>query len=389
MPRHRFLILFALLAGVLVAQEPDRAIQQSAIEQSSAKSDLATKEFAALNARQRDRLRELSADDADAQKAAQAARIAELDGFLREFGDSREANRVRMEIGQAALGNAAHRQSAHAALAGFDATATEAGAGIMAARLAGKLEFQDVRKRLMAEVTAGAKTIRARIELANMLRRGMKEEAWADDVVAATEKMVTTDEQKAELLLSRADLTRSNNGKDRSAYDQALAELAAKYPETASGRLARDKLAAAALTAGSEPIAIHATDLDGKPVSLADYRGKVLLMDFWATWCAPCMKEMPHIVAMHRTHHEQGLEVLGISLDRAGARDKLDRVLAASNMDWRQVYDGGHWHAEVAQHYDVASIPFTVLIGRDGLVVGTGLHGEQLEAAVKQALAAK
>jgi thiol-disulfide isomerase/thioredoxin len=128
--------------------------------------------------------------------------------------------------------------------------------------------------------------------------------------------------------------------------------------------------------------------MDGKDVSPADYKGKVLLIDFWATWCGPCMQELPNVLAAYEKHHAAGFEILGISLDRERDKDKLVQTIKDKGMSWRHVFDGKYWQAEIAQLHDVSAIPFTILIGRDGKVIATNVRGEKLEAMVAKALAA-
>jgi alkyl hydroperoxide reductase subunit AhpC len=101
------------------------------------------------------------------------------------------------------------------------------------------------------------------------------------------------------------------------------------------------------------------------------------------------MAELPHVLEAYEAHHAAGFEILGISLDRASDEDKLRKTIAEKGMSWRHIFDGKYWQAEVAQLHDVSSIPFTVLVGKDGKVVATNLRGAKLGEAVKAALEAK
>ncbi|HTY88113.1 MAG TPA: TlpA disulfide reductase family protein [Candidatus Acidoferrum sp.] len=128
-------------------------------------------------------------------------------------------------------------------------------------------------------------------------------------------------------------------------------------------------------------------DVSGQPLSLASYRGKVVLIDFWATWCGPCRGEIPNVVATYQKYHSQGFEIIGISLDED--RDKLLSYTKQMNMTWPQFFDGQGWSNKLAVKYGVESIPATFLLNGDGKIIGTDLRGEELTQAVAKALAKK
>lgn len=141
------------------------------------------------------------------------------------------------------------------------------------------------------------------------------------------------------------------------------------------------------LVTGARPFALTATDLSGKPISLAQYKGKVVLMDFWATWCGPCVGEMPNVIANYKKYHAQGFDIVGVSLDQD--KGALTKYIAENKMPWRQIFDGKGWGSEVPKQYGVQAIPFGLLIGRDGKIVGVSVRGPALGPAIAKALAAK
>jgi peroxiredoxin len=127
-------------------------------------------------------------------------------------------------------------------------------------------------------------------------------------------------------------------------------------------------------------------DLDGKPLSLANYKGKVVMVDFWATWCPPCVGEVPNVAKVYEKYHPQGFEIIGISLDREGDKDKLISFTKEHNMPWRQYFDGKFWSNELAVKYGIQSIPATFLLDGSGKIIGKNVRGPALEPAVQKAL---
>ena len=128
-------------------------------------------------------------------------------------------------------------------------------------------------------------------------------------------------------------------------------------------------------------------DLTGKPLSIANYKGKVVLVDFWATWCGPCVGELPNVLKTYEKHHPNGFEIIGISLDRE--EKKLTDFVKEKNMPWQQYYDGLFWNNKLAEKYGINSIPMTYLLDGEGKIIGKGLRGEALDEAVTKALAKK
>jgi peroxiredoxin len=130
-----------------------------------------------------------------------------------------------------------------------------------------------------------------------------------------------------------------------------------------------------------------AVDLDGKPISLADYRGKVVLLDFWAVWCGPCLGEIPKIKAVYEKYHDKGFEVIGVSLDEDAA--VLREFVTEQEVPWRQILDGGGFKGTFAKRYGIRSIPAPFLIDREGTVLSVKARGHLLSELVEAEIEGK
>ncbi len=138
------------------------------------------------------------------------------------------------------------------------------------------------------------------------------------------------------------------------------------------------------LAIGSKPIPFEVKTTDGDVLSLEKLKGKVVLLDFWATWCGPCRAEMPNVVRLYKKNQKKGFEIVGISLDRS--RSALDQYVKANDMEWPQFFDGKYWQNEIAMMYRVRSIPATFLIDKEGVIRYRTLRGRELETAVDKLL---
>lgn len=123
---------------------------------------------------------------------------------------------------------------------------------------------------------------------------------------------------------------------------------------------------------------------DNKELALSSLRGKVVLIDFWASWCGPCRKEMPNVKLVYQKYKDKGFEIYGVSLDKD--RNAWLEAIEKDGLKWPQVSDLKFWQSEAAQTYAVQSIPHTVLIDRDGKILASGLRGAELERKLAEVL---
>ncbi|MCP3980317.1 MAG: redoxin domain-containing protein [bacterium] len=162
--------------------------------------------------------------------------------------------------------------------------------------------------------------------------------------------------------------------------------LASAHADSATWADVRDGLGQLALQVGGLP-EFRVTDLEGKTIDLEALRGKVTVIDFWATWCQPCVKEFPTLQKIDRKHGED-VVVLGVNLDWPDdvAPDDLREWIAQRELPGSHVQDGLSWDSDLVRDFGVKEIPFNVVVGPDGKVIAVNSHGKGLEKTVRAAL---
>ena len=164
----------------------------------------------------------------------------------------------------------------------------------------------------------------------------------------------------------------------------ALGALVSIHEKFGNSELAQDYRLRADPTLALEGKVLHdflpSVDLSGQPISLADYRGKVVLIDFWATWCLPCLAAIPDIKAVYEKYHNKGFEILGISLDVD--ETALREFIEENPLPWRQIFDGKRFAGPLAQRYGIRSVPRMFLLDREGKVISVNARDNLLEELV-------
>ncbi|TDW97465.1 TlpA disulfide reductase family protein [Dinghuibacter silviterrae] len=156
--------------------------------------------------------------------------------------------------------------------------------------------------------------------------------------------------------------------------------LNASIKGSRQGKAFGERLDIAAKTAVGKPAPdFTQNDTAGNPVTLSSFKGKYVLLDFWASWCRPCRMENPNLVGVYAQYHPKGFAILSVSLDRSGDRDKWLAAIQMDHLSWTQVSDLQFWNNAVAKQYGVNAIPQNFLIDPQGRIIGKNLRGEELE----------
>lgn len=243
-------------------------------------------------------------------------------------------------------------------------------------------ELKALVAKINADVAAGKTTQKA---LAPDLKRF--------DVLLAEHKGQKT-EAVAEILYMKA-VVYDHILNDQTKAEAALKQLKTEFKGTPLVTELEQREAAAAvvkkiqdaLVVGASFPEFNVTDLNGRPLSVAGDKGKVVLVDFWATWCPPCRAEVPNVVATYQKYHSKGFDIIGVSLDHDKAQ--LAKFIKEQNMTWPEYFDGMGWTNKLAVKYGIQAIPSNFLLDGNGKIIGKDLRGDALGQAVAAAVAKK
>lgn len=158
-----------------------------------------------------------------------------------------------------------------------------------------------------------------------------------------------------------------------------------KWRNTDAGKELVQRMASVSLTAvGSEAPAFTQANVEGKPVALKDFKGKYVLVEFWASWCGPCRAENPNLVKQYAQYKSKGFEILSVSLD--SEKDKWVDAIQKDGLPWTHVSDLKGWNNAVGRLYGVRGVPASFLVGPDGKIVGKDLRGESLNKKLEEVM---
>jgi thiol-disulfide isomerase/thioredoxin len=185
-------------------------------------------------------------------------------------------------------------------------------------------------------------------------------------------------------------LAQKNHVEEAGIFFDRLAELAKQTDEPEIQKSARqfEGIARRMRLPGSF-MALEGKKLNGDDFDWSSYRGKVVLVDFWATWCGPCIGELPNVLKNYEKYHEKGFDVVAISLDRS--REKLDQFIEKNELPWVQLYDeeiqkNRGWNHPLAEYFGINAIPAAFLVDADGKVITSQARGEELTKQLEQLL---
>ncbi|MDT0689783.1 TlpA disulfide reductase family protein [Salegentibacter sp. F188] len=168
---------------------------------------------------------------------------------------------------------------------------------------------------------------------------------------------------------------------------EMYSNLSEDLKETTLGKSLKETLEKQGTVAiGSKAPEFTAPTPDGTELSLSDAMGKVTIIDFWAAWCKPCRVENPNVVKIYDKYHEEGLNIIGVSLDRPGQKDKWLQAIEEDGLEWQQVSHLEFWQDPVARLYNIEAIPATFILDENGVIVDRDLRGDELEERVRELL---
>ena len=181
-----------------------------------------------------------------------------------------------------------------------------------------------------------------------------------------------------------------NPSQDLEVFQQVADNLTASMPNSEYVKSFKTQLidiksraqASNRTSVGSQAPEIALLTPDGKPIKLSDFKGKVTMIDFWASWCKPCRMENPNVVKVYNKYKSKGFEIFGVSLDQNG--EKWIEAIKQDGLTWKHGSELKFWQSSFVPAYNLDGIPMTYLLDENGIIIAKGLRGQQLEEKLKE-----
>lgn len=228
------------------------------------------------------------------------------------------------------------------------------------------------------------------------MRAASKEENQAKEVEAVEAYAKASDDSRKELI----DYTVKNIGTSVALYgtvlrwtgddeveklEKLVKDFKAKRPNLKMTKVMEDKVNRFKKVAiGAPAPAFNLPDTSGQLLPLSEIKGTYTLLDFWASWCSPCLLQVPDLKQAYGTYHDKGFEIIGISVD--SKKERWTKAIDKYEMNWKHVSDLKGWGAEVANNYNVTFIPFNMLIDGEGRIIAKNLHSKELQNKLAELL---
>ncbi|MBV8255981.1 MAG: TlpA family protein disulfide reductase [Chitinophaga sp.] len=208
---------------------------------------------------------------------------------------------------------------------------------------------------------------------------------WLNDDMGERVKLLIRMHQNSPVILMALDFLHPT--KDKALIASELDRLIKKYPYLEEAKRKKADIALAEEIArktgiGATAMNFKQNNVGGKAVQLSDYRGKYVLLDFWASWCGPCRAENPNVLDNYEKYHSKGLEILGVSLDNS--KDAWVKAIKDDGLTWEHVSDLKGWKNQVAKEYNIRAVPSNFLIDKEGKIIGVNLRGDELTQKLQE-----